>query len=151
MIKDIPYPFGKITDDVGFESADLSLKTNDAVPKSIGGTFVINELYILTRQNLTSNQIDVYINNNDLNNIEWKDNNTFGEDFVNCDNCILVSNYCLSEIPLEFRKKYLKNLLPVIDGAYMIWNSESKEGLPFIINEEDEDPQTGFINKKIYF
>jgi len=111
----------------------------------------INKYYIYDLPHVEKLQ-RYYLGNFDfLSNIEWKDNNTFGEDFVNCDNCILVSNYCLSEIPLEFRKKYLKNLLPVIDGAYMIWNSESKEGLPFIINEEDEDPQTGFINKKIYF
>lgn len=96
-----------------------------------------------------------YLGNFDfLNNIEWMDNNTFGEG-LKCENeglkNILVSNYCLSEIDVEIRKKYLKNLLPDIDGAYMIWNSESKEGLPFIINEEDEDPQTGSINKKIFF
>lgn len=87
-----------------------------------------------------------------LNNIVWMDNSTLGENYNDNEHkSILVSNYCLSEINVDLRKKYLRNLLPVIDGAYMIWNSESKEGLPFIINEEDEDPQTGFINKKIFF
>ena len=56
----LPYPFGRITDNVGFESAPLSLKTKDSVGKNIGGTFVINEISITTRQGLNVSLLDAF-------------------------------------------------------------------------------------------
>lgn len=83
-------------------------------------------------------------------NVQFSDCNTFGEDLEENNNNILISNYALSEIDISFRKKYLRNLLPKLSGFYMIWNSESEEGLPFSINEEPENPQTGFCNKVLW-
>ena len=38
----LPNPFGRVEDDVGFENANLTLNTKDIVPRAIGGSFVIN-------------------------------------------------------------------------------------------------------------
>ena len=56
----LPYPFGRITDNVGFEEAPLSLKTKDSVSKNIGGNFVINEISITTRQGLNVSLLDAF-------------------------------------------------------------------------------------------
>jgi hypothetical protein len=56
----LPYPFGKTTDDVGFENANLTLNTKDRVPRSIGGNFVINQLSIVTRQDLQISLLDAF-------------------------------------------------------------------------------------------
>lgn len=56
----LPYPFGKITDNVGFETAPLSLKTKDSVRTNFGGDFVINEISITTRQGLTVSLLDAF-------------------------------------------------------------------------------------------
>ena len=56
----LPYPFGRITDNVGFEEAPLSLKTKDSVGRNVGGTFVINEISITTRQGLTVSLLDTF-------------------------------------------------------------------------------------------
>jgi len=56
----LPYPFGKITDNVGFESAPLSLKTKDSVGRNFGGNFIINEISITTRQGLNVSLLDAF-------------------------------------------------------------------------------------------
>ena len=82
--------------------------------------------------------------------VEWKDNSCFGSDLnKNNEELFLISNYALSEMNLEYRKKYLENILPVINGAYMLWNSPNMEFLPFIRNEKEEIPNTGEHNKII--
>lgn len=58
----LPYPFGKNTDNVGFEEAPLSLRTKDSIGRNIGGTFVINEISITTRQGLTVSLLDSFEN-----------------------------------------------------------------------------------------
>lgn len=75
--------------------------------------------------------------------VKWKDCSSFGEDLtVELPN-ILVSNYCMSEIPNEYRKQYLANMLPKVQGAYFAWNWGSKEDLPVNREEEPEFPETG--------
>jgi hypothetical protein len=83
--------------------------------------------------------------------IEWKDSSFFGSDLKddNNDELFLISNYALSEMNLEYRKKYLENILPIIKGAYMLWNSQNMEGLPFRRIEKEENPKTGEHNKII--
>ena len=76
--------------------------------------------------------------------IEWKDSSSFGCDLQNV---FLISNYALSEMNIEYRKKYLENLLPNINGAYMLWNSSNMEGLPYKRIEKEENPKTGEYNK----
>ena len=56
----LPYPFGKSTDNVGFESAPLTLNTKDSLSKNIGGNFVINEVIITTRQGLRLSLLDSF-------------------------------------------------------------------------------------------
>lgn len=75
--------------------------------------------------------------------VKWQDCTTFGETLTTDMSNILVSNYCMSEIPNEYRKKYLTHLLPKIQGAYFAWNWGSKEDLPIDREEEPEIPETG--------
>jgi hypothetical protein len=56
----LPYPFGKTIDDVGFEKASLTLNTKDIVPRAIGGSFVINQLSIVTRQGLQISLLEAF-------------------------------------------------------------------------------------------
>ena len=56
----LPYPFGKSTDNIGFESAPLSLNTKDSLSRNIGGDFVINEVTITTRQGLRLSLLDSF-------------------------------------------------------------------------------------------
>jgi len=59
-LKPTPSPFGRIPNDIGFEKADLSLHTKDVVPRAIGGSFVINQLSIITRQNLQISLLEAF-------------------------------------------------------------------------------------------
>jgi hypothetical protein len=83
----------------------------------------------------------------------WMNSNSFGCDFFSneLNNNILISNYCLSEIPIEYKDKYLKNLLPKVNGGYFAWNSNDKTNLPENYKEETENPQTAINNKIIKF
>jgi hypothetical protein len=81
--------------------------------------------------------------------VEWKDSSTFGSDLKECNEIFLISNYALSEMNMEYRKKYLENILPMTNGAYMLWNSQDMEGLPFKRVEKEENPKTGEYNKII--
>ena len=56
----LPHPFGKNTDNIGFESAPLSLNTKDSLSRNIGGDFVINEVTITTRQGLRLSLLDSF-------------------------------------------------------------------------------------------
>lgn len=74
----------------------------------------------------------------------------FGSD-INDDNLILVSCYAVSEMNIEYRLNYLKNLLPKVQGMYLLWNSENVDGLPFkaLTKMKIEDPLTGPNNSVI--
>jgi hypothetical protein len=56
----LPYPFGKTIDDFEFQKSNLSLNTKDTVPKAIGGSFVINQLSIETRQGLQISLLEAF-------------------------------------------------------------------------------------------
>ena len=56
----LPNPFGRTSDDVGFETANLTLNTKDSVHSNIGGTFTINEISIITRQNLKISLLEAF-------------------------------------------------------------------------------------------
>jgi hypothetical protein len=87
--------------------------------------------------------------NGELNNkIIWNDSSSFGRDLdIINQPYFLVSNYCMAEIDMKFRKQYLENLIPKISGAFMAWNSKSLEGLPSNIDLQDEVPDTSHGNK----
>jgi hypothetical protein len=82
------------------------------------------------------------------NTIEWKDSLTYGKD-LDINDFFLISNYTLSTLDVDTKKKYLFNLLPKTNGCYMIWNSNNYEGLPFKRKELEEYPKTGDNNKII--
>lgn len=63
----------------------------------------------------------------------------------------LISNYCLSEIEYHNRLDYSKNLLPLCDLGFIIWNVKEID-IPLNIEKiEIENPLTGPHNKYIYF
>jgi hypothetical protein len=74
--------------------------------------------------------------------IEWRDCTTFGSDLSPDSTNVLMSSYCISELPNEFRKRYLQNLLPKIKAALLIWNWGSKEDLPADRDDRPEVPDT---------
>lgn len=78
--------------------------------------------------------------------IEWRDCTTFGSDLSPDSTNVLVSCYCISEIPNEFRKQYLRNLLPKIKAAFFVWNWGSKEDLPAERDDRPEIPDTSSGN-----
>ena len=55
---------------------------------------------------------------------------------------VLVSCYCMSEIPDAYRIQYLINFLPKIKAAYFRWNWGSKAELPVDRDERPEVPDT---------
>lgn len=80
-----------------------------------------------------------------IDNIRWKSCDNFGSTLIlnDLERNILVSNYCLSEIPDEYKIKYLNNILPKVHGGYLAWNWGDKTGLPIDIIEVPEVPETG--------
>lgn len=74
--------------------------------------------------------------------IEWRDCATFGADVSSDTTNVLVSCYCISEVPNGIRKQYLRNLLPNIKAAFFVWNWGSKEDLPSDRDERPEIPDT---------
>jgi hypothetical protein len=83
--------------------------------------------------------------------VTWKDCTTFGADIQSDMNNFIISNYCISEIPEEYRNNYLQNIIPKVAGGYMAWNYISTACLPENRIEEDENPKTGEHNKVIRF
>lgn len=95
-----------------------------------------------------------YLDNFMLENVVWMNSSTFGEDFSNEDDNIktfLISNYCISEIPIEFKNLYFQNLLPKVSGGYFAWNSPDRTNLPNSYTEELEKPSTSNGNVIIRF
>ena len=74
--------------------------------------------------------------------VSWKDADTYGSECNSEDTNVLVSCYCISEIPSEYRARYLRNLLPKIKAAFFVWNWGSKEDLPEDRDERPEIPDT---------
>ena len=74
--------------------------------------------------------------------VEWRSSDLCGSDCDASDTNVLVSCYCMSEIPDAYRIEYLKNLLPKIQAAYLVWNWGSKAELPADRDERPEVPDT---------
>ncbi len=60
-------------------------------------------------------------------NVEWHSCELYGGDLASetNKNYYLVSHYCMGEIPGPQRAEYLKNLFPIIRGAFFAWNNGS--------------------------
>jgi hypothetical protein len=106
--------------------------------------------YIMYELNSVSKLQKMYLSQYDFieNTMEWKDSLTYGKD-IDINDFFLISNYTLSTLDVDTKKKYLFNLLPKTNGCYMIWNSNNYEGLPFKRKELEEYPKTGDNNKII--
>lgn len=63
----------------------------------------------------------------------------------------VISNYALSEIPLDIANQYIDQVIPVMNGGYFAWNTDSDTSwIPSTSVEITEEyPQTGNINKII--
>jgi hypothetical protein len=74
--------------------------------------------------------------------VEWMNPDTYGSECDASDTNFLISSYCISEIPDQYRAKYLSTLLPKIKGAFFVWNWGSKAELPADRDERPEIPDT---------
>ena len=84
-----------------------------------------------------------YLTDHGLNTrVEWRPSALCGSDCDASETNVLVSCYCMSEIPDTYRIQYLSNLLPKIKAAYFVWNWGSKAELPADRDERPEVPDT---------
>jgi hypothetical protein len=75
---------------------------------------------------------------------------TFGKN-IESSNLSLVSTYCFSEISFDFQKEYIEHLFPKIAHGFIAWNNIPTYYFGFDCKEEPEIPNTGHLNKFIYF
>ena len=62
-----------------------------------------------------------------------------------------ISNYCFSEISNINQKRYLATLFPSVKAGFMTWNMIPLYNIGYSCTVEDEDPQTGSMNKYVSF
>ena len=77
--------------------------------------------------------------------------NFFGSN-IEKDNLFLISNYCFSELPEEYRNQYIYNLFPKVVNGFMAWNMIPvyNFGFNIIKNVEEIHTPVGY-NRYIYF
>jgi hypothetical protein len=75
--------------------------------------------------------------------VQWNESSTFGSDLAAEGTNFLVSAYCISELPRGVGIHYLRNLLPKISGAFIVWNMSPLFGLPDTCDIRPEVPETG--------
>lgn len=95
-------------------------------------------------QNLYLNTVDSTLN------VDFVDATTFGANITK-NNMFLISNYCFSEISIEFQKKYIETLFPKVSHGFMAWNMIPLYNFGFITRDELEYPKTGEFNRYVYF
>ena len=85
-------------------------------------------------------------------NVKFYPSTNFGAE-VPLQNAFLISNYCFSEICLEYQKEYIKNLFPKISHGFMVWNAIPLYNFGFPVVDVDEYPCTAENprNKYVYF
>ena len=66
-------------------------------------------------------------------------------------NLYLISNYCFSEITNENQKKYREILFPKVIHGFMAWNFIPVYNFGFDYSDKPEVPQTGNMNRFVYF
>jgi hypothetical protein len=75
----------------------------------------------------------------------------FGAD-AQQENYYLISNYCFSEIRLDFQTQYIQYLFPRVIHGFMAWNNIPTYDFGFQLKVEPEMPNTGnMFNKYVYF
>jgi hypothetical protein len=75
--------------------------------------------------------------------------NTFGENVP--DGCFFISNYCFSEINMEFQKKYIDNLIRRSQEGFLAWNTIPCYDIGKSTIVEQERPLTFSGNYFVYF
>jgi hypothetical protein len=83
-------------------------------------------------------------------NIEFADASSFGAN-IDCTNMFLISNYCFSEISKENQASYITHLFPKIAHGFIAWNNIPMYDFGFEKKVEPEVPNTGKMNKYVYF
>jgi putative sugar O-methyltransferase len=74
---------------------------------------------------------------------------TYGANIEN-NNLFLISVYAFSEINKYYQERYLDILFPKIENGFILWNTPYNN-FGREAKLEDERPQTGSINKFVYF
>ena len=92
----------------------------------------------------------LYLSKFNMFSVEFVDASTFGKD-ITSKNMFLISNYCFSEIDHNFQQKYIELLFPKVSHGFMTWNHIQTYNFGFEFTEIDEVPNTGSMNKYIYF
>lgn len=82
--------------------------------------------------------------------IDFIESTTYGST-ISKSNLFLISNYCFSEISMEYQKKYIEHLFPKISHGFFSWNGIPVYDFGFKYSEEEENPKTGLYNKYIRF
>ena len=82
--------------------------------------------------------------------IEFVDAKTFGMTITGVD-MFLVSTYCFSEISLEIQEFYRQILFPKLTHGFIAWNNIPVYDFGFTTQVEPEVPNTGDMNKYVYF
>jgi hypothetical protein len=68
------------------------------------------------------------------------------------DNLFLISNFCFSELPEEYRNQYIYNLFPKVANGFMAWNMIPVYNFGFNIIKNVEEIHTNVGNNRyIYF
>jgi hypothetical protein len=93
----------------------------------------------------------LYLNNFDLNYpISFSPSNFFGSNIEN-DKLFLISNFCFSELPMEYRDKYIHNLFPKVVNGFMAWNMIPVYNFGLNIKKITEEIHTSTgLNRYIY-
>jgi hypothetical protein len=83
----------------------------------------------------------------------WGDSSTSGEDLTaECPLSLLTSTYAISEFPDRVADMYLIALAHRADHLFFAWNNARKSVfMPEGVQEWDEDPQTGSVNRLILY
>lgn len=93
----------------------------------------------------------LYHNLHKIDDISYINALTFGQS-INKKDCFLISNYAFSEISINNQKEYIKNLFPKVIHGFMCWNMIEIYDFGFVLNIENEIPNTGDkFNKYVYF
>ncbi len=120
--------------------------------------YYFQEKYGLTIQSYTIIDLtdiiklqELYLNNFPMQpSVQFVDASTFGKEIPKT-NLFLVSNYCFSEIPLEYQYQYIQHLFPKIEHGFLAWNMIPLYDFGFPVRVEEETPNTGPLNKFVYF
>lgn len=93
----------------------------------------------------------VYLQNLSINiPLHFVSASTYGKYITNND-LYLISNYCFSEVNKEHRTQYIEHLFPKVSHGFIAWNYIPIYNFGINATIEEEVPNTGPLNKYVYF